>query len=58
MLDRLLSRLTMVHNDTKKGFVDKVSGKLVKYWMDWNCQEWLASNKWGMRVKVEPKTKQ
>jgi hypothetical protein len=48
----------MVHNDTKKGFVDKVSGKLVKYWMDWNCQEWLASSKWGMRVKVEPKTKQ
>ena len=57
MLDRVLSRLTMVHNDTKKGFVDKVSGKLVKYWMDWNCQEWLASSKWGTRVRVEPKRK-
>ena len=57
MLDRVLSRLTMVHNDTKKGFVDKVSGKMVKYWMDWNCQEWLASSKWGTRVRVQQERK-
>jgi hypothetical protein len=47
----------MVHNDTKPGFMDKVSGELVRYWVDWNCQEWLASSKWSRRVKVEPKTK-
>lgn len=55
MIKRLLSRLTMIHDTNKMGFVDKVSGKLVKYWVDWNGHKWMATSRWSSRVKVERK---
>jgi hypothetical protein len=35
----------------KNGFVDKVSGDVVHYWIDCYGCEWMATNKWGFRVK-------
>ena len=49
----LISRLTMIHDTNIKGFVDIVSGKLVKYWVDCNGHYWLAESRWSFRIPVK-----
>lgn len=48
----LVSRLTMICDESISGFVDVVSGGFVKYWVDCNGHYWLAESRWSFRIPV------
>jgi len=49
----IISRLTMVRNQTLFG--DKVSGKVVREYIDYYGNKWMAQSRVGMRVELKPK---
>jgi hypothetical protein len=50
MIKNIISRFTMVKTG-RVGFCDKVSGEMVHHWQDYYFQKYMASSKWGFRVK-------
>jgi hypothetical protein len=51
MIKNIVSRLTMVK--TGKSFNDHVVSKPVYYWTDYYFDQYLASSRWGFRVKID-----
>lgn len=49
MIKLLISRITMVKLD--KSFWDPIGQKPIYYWRDCYFQIYIASSKWGLRVK-------
>ena len=37
---------------TRGGFYDNVAGRMVYYWQDCYFQTFMASSKWGFRIKL------
>ena len=51
MIKNLISRLTMVKLGS--AFYDKVQDKPVYYWRDYYFDRYMASSRWGFRIKLE-----
>lgn len=51
MIKNLISRWTMVQL-TRAGFYDGIAGKMVYYWQDCYFEQYMASSRWGFRIKL------
>ena len=51
MMKNLISRLTMVK--LGQSFYDKVQDKPVYYWRDYYFDRYMATSRWGFRIKLE-----
>lgn len=51
MIKNLISRLTMVKT-TRSPFYYKVGGDMVYYWQDCYFEQYIASSRWGFRIKL------
>jgi hypothetical protein len=56
MIRRIISRLTM-QKTTKSGFIDRVTGEYVAYWVDKFGDEYIAVNKFSMRCLTKKNEK-
>lgn len=50
MIKWIISRLTMVK--LNKAFYDHIEEKPVYYWRDYYFDRYMASSRWGFRVKL------
>jgi len=51
MIREFISRWTMVKTP-RVGFYDRVAGKMVYYWQDCYFEQYMASSRWGFRIKL------
>jgi hypothetical protein len=51
MIKNLISRCTMVKT-TRTPFYDKVSGDMMYYWQDYYFETYMATSRWGFRIKL------
>jgi limonene-1,2-epoxide hydrolase len=52
MIKELISRLTMAKTN-EEGIWDGVSDKKIYYWQDYYFNIYMASSRWGYRVKIK-----
>ena len=51
MIKNIISRWTMVKTP-RVGFYDSVKVKMVYYWQDCYFKQYMASSRWGFRIKL------
>lgn len=51
MIKEFISRVTMVKSN-KNGFYDNIAKCNVYIWQDYYFDEYLATSRWGMRIKL------
>jgi len=52
MIKNIISRITMVRT-SQEGFWDPGANKKIYYWQDYYFDIYLASSKWGIRIKIK-----